>query len=839
MSPRRARDYDSRSGVTPTGPIVRTRWVLLIAVSYIVLFGSVWTPQPWPHYTLVVSLLVSNFVLKWLLAWGFDWKRLRWVFATADVGFVTLAVTVVGERGTELYLVYFIVLMLATVVPRIGSVAGLTIVGAGLYGFLLYVEMGPALFRDAALLVRMPFLLGIALYFATVVQDARGDEGRTDRLAVEARSIAQRAKHLAKKQYRLEALAEIGRLGLSGVRTEPGNILSEIVQRVQKVIGVDRCSLVVFEEDSAHAYVAASGDDPTADVRVIEMEAYPELQIALQRGEITELYPGHPPDLWNRVQQCLPPANPFRSFLIVPIQRRNRLLGAFYLRDARADRRFDEDDRNFCWTAAMMTAAFLYGHDLLEQLRIQSRRDGLTGLLNFQAFTEEAGDVLRTDRDHNFISLVVADLDNLKVVNDRWGHIAGNRLIITVGQHFTKSLPDAMALCRYGGDEFVALVPSRKTEIGERLEAFLKELGTEPTDLPKSPRISIGIAEHPTDGREVDQLVEQADQAMYLAKSAGGHRICLSGESLDSKEWNQAVLEAVVNVEGRRHSPDAESPMVDILAPLEGTEGQSLDSPIVIETLKKLMQAVEAKDPYTLAHSRAVAKLARRLAEAMAFPEDELNAIEIAGLVHDVGKIGVPDEILGKPSRLSDAERRVVERHPEVAARLLEQIPPLKPVVPYVAYHQERWDGSGYPTGMEGRGDPGRRSRGGALRCVPRPHFGACFPLGVGARRGVSGHRPRCRQAVGSELRAGLPRAGRRRRKRPRPQPRRLSNPSRPRRPRLTRPSSPPRLLGRPPALSTGSRFHGAECMPDPTRWMSWSSTPTGCRQLMLMGESS
>ena len=195
---------------------------------------------------------------------------------------------------------------------------------------------------------------------------------------------------------------------------------------------------------------------------------------------------------------------------------------------------------------------------------------------------------------------------------------------------------------------------------------------------------------------------------MYLAKNGGGHRIVLAGTTSgrDADEYEREVLEAVVSVQARRYLPDREVSVRDILAPLEEAADTTLDSPLVQQTLEVLMNAVEAKDPYTHAHSRAVAELAFRLAEAMQFPHNEKTAIRIAGLVHDVGKIGVPEEILGKEGRLSVAERRVVERHPEIAARLLEQLPPLRAVVPLVAHHQERWDGSGYPTGLRGKEIP-------------------------------------------------------------------------------------------------------------------------------------
>jgi len=685
-------------------PVASTRWVLVIGISYMLLYGSGGGLAPlWPHQVLVAALLLSNVLLQFLLWRGYDWKKLRWTFTIGDVFLIPLVVSLLESDRAQLSTVYFATLLAAVVLPRLGPVALLTLFGTVAYAGMLYSELGSSMFRDPGVMVRLPFLLGMAVYFGSVVQEAKNEQQRSSKVELEARQIAERAKHLAKEQYRLQALSEIGRLGLSGVRADPGGVLFEIIQRVQKVVGVDRASLVIFERDGGQAYVAASGDDPSVEVRVIKLEEYPELQVSLQRGEITELYPGKPKELWRKVQEHLPPHNPFRSFLIVPIQRGNRLMGAMYLRDVRPDRRYTEDDRNFCGTTAMMAGAFLHGQDMLEQLRMQSRRDGLTGLLNFQAFTEEAEKALRGN-DRAPYTIAVADLDNLKEVNDRWGHMAGNRLIITAGHEFANVLPDAVAVCRYGGDEFVAMVQGTKSDTEQRLQAYLAKLSSNPTDLPRPPRISIGVAEYPGDGAEADALLDAADQAMYLAKNSGGHRVQVAGrqEGSASEDYDREVLEAVVSVQARRYLPDREESVRDILAPLEELEDTNLDSPLVRETLELLMDAVEAKDPYTHAHSRAVAQLARLLAEAMMFPHDESTAVEIAGLVHDVGKIGVPDEILGKEGRLSAAERRVVERHPEIAAQLLEQIPPLRLVVPLVFHHQERWDGSGYPTGLKG-----------------------------------------------------------------------------------------------------------------------------------------
>lgn len=705
-----ARQHEISVSGRPEVPVVMARWVLVIGLSCLLLYGpAAGATVIWPHQAIILGLLLSNLLLHLLLWRGGDWKKWRWTFIVGDIFLIPVVVSLVETDTVTLSTICFAALLAAIVVPRVGAVVLLGALAASAYVAELYLQFGDALFREPGLLVRVPVLVGVAVYFGSVLHEARADQERAAKLEHKIRQISDRAKQLAREHYRLQALSEIGRLGLSGVRADPGGVLFEIIQRVQKVVGVDRASLVIFERDGDQAYVAASGDDPSVEVRVLRLEEYPELQVSLQRGEITELYPGRPKELWRRVQQQLPPANPFRSFLIVPIQRGNRLLGAIYLRDVRPDRRYSGDDRSFCATAAMMTAAFLHGQDMLEQLRTQSRRDGLTGLLNFQAFTEAAADVLRrAARKDDPYSLVVADLDNLKEVNDRWGHMTGNRLIITAGREFAGVLPDAIAVCRYGGDEFVAMVPGRKQETADRLSAYLARLDANPTDLPGPPRISIGIAGFPEDGFESDALLDAADQAMYLAKNGGGHCIQLAGRSEDvtTGEYDREVLEAVVSVQARRYLPDRDESVRDILAPLAEIDEEDLEDPRVRETLEVLMDAVEAKDPYTHAHSRAVARLARSLAEAMRLRRDQCTAVEMAGLVHDVGKIGVPDEILGKEGRLSTAERRVVERHPEIAAQLLDHIPPLRSVVPLVFHHQERWDGSGYPTGLSGNEIP-------------------------------------------------------------------------------------------------------------------------------------
>ncbi|MEM6392898.1 MAG: HD-GYP domain-containing protein [Planctomycetota bacterium] len=122
--------------------------------------------------------------------------------------------------------------------------------------------------------------------------------------------------------------------------------------------------------------------------------------------------------------------------------------------------------------------------------------------------------------------------------------------------------------------------------------------------------------------------------------------------------------------------------------------------------LHALTTAIDAKDTYTLGHSNRVALLARSLAVAAGHDKHAIKRAHLSGLVHDIGKIGVPEAILTKPSPLTPEETRVVQQHPVIGARILQSIRPMRELIPGVLHHHERWDGNGYPHGLTGPQTP-------------------------------------------------------------------------------------------------------------------------------------
>lgn len=139
---------------------------------------------------------------------------------------------------------------------------------------------------------------------------------------------------------------------------------------------------------------------------------------------------------------------------------------------------------------------------------------------------------------------------------------------------------------------------------------------------------------------------------------------------------------------------------------LENASLYEAQQQMFLGTLRALTSAIDAKDPYTCGHSERVAHLSARLAERLALPPERVERVHIAGLVHDVGKIGVPEAILGKKGRLSDDEFAAIREHPAIGYRIVKDIPMLGDVLPGVLHHHERWDGQGYPSRLAGDAIP-------------------------------------------------------------------------------------------------------------------------------------
>jgi len=309
-------------------------------------------------------------------------------------------------------------------------------------------------------------------------------------------------------------------------------------------------------------------------------------------------------------------------------------------------------------------------YDLAKQM---ADVDPVTGLLNHRAAQQRFDFAFKYAKEQEeTLSILMLDVDNFKHFNDTYGHLAGDHVLKTVARVLRDSVRPHDVPARYGGDEFLVLMPQTSTEDAEALARKIEEaVSGQGYPEPGSDRVipfavSIGWASFPEDAKSRHDMVTAADRHMYKVKRAA-----------------QSGAPAPTRTNIRREA-----------------------SANGFDLLDSMITAVDNKDYYTRAHSEEVTEYALWIAEELGLSEEAQRTIRLAGLLHDVGKIGIPDEILRKPGHLTDEEFDVMKQHPEVGAFMVGNIPGLTDIVPGVRHHHEKWDGSGYPAGLAGEAIP-------------------------------------------------------------------------------------------------------------------------------------
>ena len=270
-------------------------------------------------------------------------------------------------------------------------------------------------------------------------------------------------------------------------------------------------------------------------------------------------------------------------------------------------------------------------------------------------------DMQRAQRAQRPLSVAVVDLDGFRRLNLRHGYASGDRVLAAVGESLAQE-PGALA-CRVAGDTFaVRFSDTTAADAKDTLNALLVELEALASGAVRGVSVSAGIAEA-APGRSVEALFGAAEAALERAREAGGGRaMVFTGEP---------GAEAVAEAGG-----------ADVAAALAA--------------------ALEERDRYTGEHSETVVDLTARVAESLGLGSDQVEDVRMAALLHDIGKVGIPDEILHKPGPLDDREWEIMREHPAIGERILRAIPGLGAIARVVRHEHERWDGGGYPDGLGG-----------------------------------------------------------------------------------------------------------------------------------------
>ncbi|HEX3428542.1 MAG TPA: diguanylate cyclase [Candidatus Limnocylindrales bacterium] len=314
--------------------------------------------------------------------------------------------------------------------------------------------------------------------------------------------------------------------------------------------------------------------------------------------------------------------------------------------------------------------------------------DKLTGVSNRQALLGAlVSEVERANRYSRPLSVAFVDIDHFKSVNDSYGHATGDHVLRGVAQTIKANLRASDQIGRYGGEEFMLLLTETDVEEGSILTEKLRNLVAKQRFSIEggqqiSVTISIGIAGGSGSLRTED-LVRDADAAMYSAKSLGRNQTYIFAEPDEDARVPRAPISAAGRtraIEVGRAARDAGmAALTSVIAPLPHYRGQP---------------------------SAMIASIVVAMAASLDLPEAEAERIRVAALLHDVGKVAVPQEILDKPTALTSAEWRSVVQHPRIGQVILEQAAALKEAVPIILHHHERYSGHGYPYGLRGNDIP-------------------------------------------------------------------------------------------------------------------------------------
>ena len=328
------------------------------------------------------------------------------------------------------------------------------------------------------------------------------------------------------------------------------------------------------------------------------------------------------------------------------------------------------------WTIAfgtLVVATALFGllkerlDDLIERLTDAVKTDPLTGLLNRRGFEEAFElEVERARRLESPLTLLVGDLDHFKLLNDRLGHPTGDRALELMGEALTAGVRRIDRVGRMGGEEFALILPETDEHEGyilaERLRGRIRENFA--ADLfPLT--ISFGVASYPTHGATTASLLKAADQALYTAKEFG--RDCSVIYSVETAE--------ILRGDNHRRQSTAERRVASLIG------------------LASSMDTAE--------HSQMVGRYTKLIAVELGLSKELVERVQLAGVLHDIGKIGVADAIVNKPGPLTAGEWDEMQKHPEFGARMLERAE-LWDIAGWVLAHHERPDGKGYPGGLTG-----------------------------------------------------------------------------------------------------------------------------------------
>jgi len=542
------------------------------------------------------------------------------------------------------------------------------------------------------------------------------DEGHVELLRVlasEAGIAIENARLFAEEQKKSRQLTLLNNISRHAITTlNPEEMLAKIAAEIENGLTYDHIGIAILDYSTKELVIQAeAGSRREAVGRRLLLGEGLVGQVARtgQLATVTEATSSTPRTVLSGSV----------SAIALPVTYADQLLGVLYVESSEKCE-FGEQEILLLRTLADLFAGALHNALTFQKAQEQAITDGLTGVKTHRYLMETLSmEWKRSTRANRPFALVLMDLDRFKFVNDFYGHLEGDVVLQRVGHILEQNCRRSDVVARYGGDEFVILMPETTVEQARQLASKLRGwVASDPLLRDKNITASFGIAGFPVHGSTPQELIQVADSSMYLSKHQGGNSVSSveQGDPKDAKRWKKDVLEAYLGVTLKRLFSTGPEAFEEIYRRLEqftrslseqgGGEPAEGVPPAVVETVTSLALAIDAKDHFTQGHSQKVSAYAVMIAQALGMSEGEVEEIRLAGLLHDIGKVGIPEPILNKSGPLDASEWETMKTHTELGAKILEPLEAMNRIRLMVKHHHEYYDGTGYPDRLEGEQIP-------------------------------------------------------------------------------------------------------------------------------------
>ncbi len=476
-------------------------------------------------------------------------------------------------------------------------------------------------------------------------------------VVVTARDISQRKQaeaalyHQAKRQ---ELAAQLAYEFLNESLNQVDERIRESLEHIGKTLGGDRCHISQLANSgrtvtTTHEWLNADVDYPFARTTDMDLYDLPWLygQIHARQVVAVSALDELPPDAWAERRQLK--ERGVKSLICVPMMTGGEVTGLLSVYSLKHLRFYSDDDKHMLQIAAGVMASALQRAKAERQLTHLTFHDQVTGLYN-RTFLEE--EIRRLDTERQLpLSMIMVDVNGLKMVNDALGHQEGDRLLRRVARLLRQSCRQEDIVARWGGDEFVVLLPLTDSADAAQVCQRIREACEAAEEKPVRPSVALGYATKTDPEQELSQILKEAEDGMYTNKMSA-----------------------------------AQSSRSTIIASLQRT--------------------LEEKSHETREHAQKLKDLSVRLGKRLGISGNELEELALFAVLHDLGKVAIPEPVLDKRGSLTPDEWEVMRKHPEIGYRIAATSPELASVAEYILSHHERWDGAGYPRALKGEAIP-------------------------------------------------------------------------------------------------------------------------------------